>query len=89
MVWHVCPRRDFNVSYVISRQLRSFSQVWFPVCLSYSTDEDYDGSSLLVATLYWYISTVALPRIFSYQMEERIETLDDGTTVTRICKKEL
>jgi hypothetical protein len=36
--------------------------------------------------LYWYIWTVYLPRRKGYSLEETVEVLDDGTTITRLVQ---
>lgn len=36
--------------------------------------------------LYWYIWTVFLPRHGGYTLEEAVETLDDGTNVTKLVR---
>ncbi|KAI5363082.1 Putative amino acid/polyamine transporter I [Septoria linicola] len=40
---------------------------------------------LLFGVAYWYIYTEVLPRWRGYKLEDRIETLDDGTTITAIA----
>jgi amino acid transporter len=41
---------------------------------------------LLVATGYWFLAIFLLPRLGEYKLEESLEALDDGTTVTRLSK---
>ncbi|TLD36013.1 methionine permease [Venturia nashicola] len=43
------------------------------------------GSSVpLFGIIYWYIWTVALPRWRGYYLEEAVEILDDGTSITKL-----
>lgn len=39
---------------------------------------------ILFGVAYWYIWTVFLPRWKGYELDEAVEVLDDGTTVTRL-----
>ncbi|KAF2495407.1 putative methionine permease [Lophium mytilinum] len=39
---------------------------------------------LVFAVLYWYIWTVALPRWRGYTLEEKVEILPDGTSITKL-----
>ena len=41
---------------------------------------------ILFGVLYWYIWTVLLPRRGGYTLEETVETLDDGTNVTKLVR---
>lgn len=41
---------------------------------------------IILAVLYWYVWTVVLPRRGGYKLEEAVETLDDGTTITRLVR---
>lgn len=41
---------------------------------------------IIFAVLYWYVWTVILPRRGGYRLEEAVETLDDGTTITRLVR---
>lgn len=43
-------------------------------------------SSLSLAVLYWFVWAVALPRWNGYRLEEKVDILDDGTTVTKYIK---
>ncbi len=42
--------------------------------------------SILSAILYWYVWTVALPWWGGYKLEEEVDVLDDGTTITKLVK---
>jgi hypothetical protein len=42
--------------------------------------------SILFGVLYWYIWTVFLPRRGGYRLEEAVETLDDGTNITKLVR---
>jgi hypothetical protein len=35
---------------------------------------------------YWYFFTIAWPNWRGFRLEDRIETIDDGTTVTTIAR---
>ncbi|CZR59546.1 probable low-affinity methionine permease [Phialocephala subalpina] len=41
---------------------------------------------ILFAVLYWYVMFVALPRWYKYRIEEEVEILSDGTSVTKLVK---
>lgn len=36
--------------------------------------------------LYWYIWTVLIPQWRGYRLEEEVDILDDGVTITRLVK---
>lgn len=38
---------------------------------------------------YWYIWTVALPQWGGYRLENETAVLEDGTTITKLVRKEL
>ncbi|KAF2097094.1 amino acid transporter [Rhizodiscina lignyota] len=38
------------------------------------------------AVLYWYVWTILLPRIKGYELEEIVEMLEDGTTISKLVK---
>jgi hypothetical protein len=40
--------------------------------------------SIIFAVLYWYVWTVALPRWRGYTLEEELEVLSDGTSITKL-----
>lgn len=42
--------------------------------------------SLTLALAYWYLWARLLPRWFNYRLEEQLDILDDGTTITRIVR---
>jgi hypothetical protein len=44
------------------------------------------SNSLLFGVLYWYVWTIWIPRRNNYSLEETVETLDDGTTVTTLVQ---
>ncbi|KAJ5414257.1 hypothetical protein N7509_000884, partial [Penicillium cosmopolitanum] len=39
---------------------------------------------ILFAVVYWYVWTVLLPRWGGYKLEESVEVLDDGTSITKL-----
>lgn len=39
---------------------------------------------IIFAVLYWYVWTVALPRWRGYTLEEELEVLSDGTSITKL-----
>ncbi|KAJ5108112.1 hypothetical protein N7456_004787 [Penicillium angulare] len=41
---------------------------------------------ILFGIIYWYVWTVLLPSRGGYKLEEAVETLDDGTPVTRLVR---
>ena len=43
--------------------------------------------SILFGVLYWYIWTVLIPRWKGYSLEEAVEVLDDGTTITKLVRE--
>ncbi|KAJ5564356.1 low-affinity methionine permease [Penicillium frequentans] len=43
-------------------------------------------SIIIFAVLYWYVWTVILPRRGGYRLKEAVETLDDGTTITKLVR---
>jgi amino acid transporter len=42
-------------------------------------------SILLFGVLYWYVFAIAWPKWRGFRLEDRTETIDDGTTVTTIA----
>jgi hypothetical protein len=43
-----------------------------------------DRYSLLFGVIYWYVWTVLLPRWGGYRLEEEVDVLDDGTSITKL-----
>jgi hypothetical protein len=43
-----------------------------------------DVSRLLFAVLIWYLAFVAVPRWRAYRVEEEVEVLSDGTSISRL-----
>jgi len=41
---------------------------------------------IIFGVLYWYIWLVALPRFYNYDIEEQVEVLDDGTSITKLVR---
>ncbi|KAE9380677.1 amino acid transporter [Stipitochalara longipes BDJ] len=39
---------------------------------------------LLFGVLYWYLAFVAIPKWYGYTVEEEVEVLSDGTSITRL-----
>ena len=42
------------------------------------------GDSIVFAILYWYVAFVALPKWYGYRVEEEVEVLSDGTSITKL-----
>lgn len=38
----------------------------------------------MLATVYWYLWTVLVPKWRGYVLEEKAEVLEDGTTITKL-----
>ncbi|KAH7322592.1 amino acid permease-domain-containing protein [Stachybotrys elegans] len=55
--------------------------------LFYATYAIVGVGILVVGVGYWFISSVALPHLLNYRLEQVVEVLDDGTSITRIIKK--
>lgn len=49
---------------------------------------DY-STSLFFGISYWFVWTIALPRCRGYALEEKADILGDGTTITKLTRKEL
>ncbi len=47
------------------------------------------AASILFGVTYWFIWTVALPRYRGYRLEEEGDILGEGTTITKLIRKEL
>lgn len=43
-----------------------------------------DLNRILFAVIYWYVWTVLLPRWRGYTLEEEVEVLEDGTSITKL-----
>jgi hypothetical protein len=43
-----------------------------------------DVNSILFGILYWYLCFVAIPKLKGYRVEEEVEVLSDGTSITRL-----
>jgi hypothetical protein len=41
---------------------------------------------MIFAVLYWYIWIVLLPRLQGYRVEEEVDVLADGTSITSLVK---
>lgn len=41
---------------------------------------------ILFAVVYWYLWTVAIPRWRGYRLEEEVDVLEDGTSITKLIK---
>jgi len=48
-----------------------------------------DICSLVFGVIYWFVWTIALPRYRGYRLEEEADTLGDGTTITKLVRKEI
>jgi len=44
---------------------------------------------LIFGVTYWFVWTIALPRYRGYRLEEKADILDDGTTITKLVRKQL
>lgn len=40
--------------------------------------------SILFGVLYWYLAFVAIPHWYGYTVEEEVDVLSDGTSITRL-----
>lgn len=49
---------------------------------------DY-STSFFFGIAYWFFWTIALPRYRGYVLEEEADILGDGTTITKLARKEL
>ncbi|KAJ5320809.1 hypothetical protein N7476_003811 [Penicillium atrosanguineum] len=47
-------------------------------------DVDFFYATILLAIVYWYVWTVLLPRWGGYKLVETVDTLDDGTSITKL-----
>lgn len=52
--------------------------------MEYKEDLANELSRILFAVVYWYVWTVLLPRWGGYSLEESVEVLDDGTSITKL-----
>ncbi|KAE9972709.1 hypothetical protein EG328_004850 [Venturia inaequalis] len=50
----------------------------------YATYAVVGSSVTLFGIIYWFVWTVALPRWRGYHLEETVEILDDGTSITKL-----
>ena len=41
---------------------------------------------LICGVIYWYLWTVLIPRLRGYRLEEEADTLQDGTSITKLVK---
>lgn len=41
---------------------------------------------IVFAIVYWYLWTVAVPRWRGYRLEEEVDVLEDGTSITKLIK---
>ena len=44
---------------------------------------------LIFGVIYWFVWTMALPHYRGYRLEEEADILDDGTSITKLVRKEL
>ncbi|KIX06073.1 uncharacterized protein Z518_04047 [Rhinocladiella mackenziei CBS 650.93] len=44
---------------------------------------------VIFGVVYWYLWTIALPRYRGYRLEEEADILGDGTTITKLVRKEI
>ncbi|MCJ1276031.1 hypothetical protein MMC21_003836 [Puttea exsequens] len=52
----------------------------------YATYAVVGGGLLVCGVIYWYLWTVLIPHLRGYRLEEEADTLQDGTSVTRLIK---
>lgn len=45
-----------------------------------------DINRIMFAVLYWYVAFVAVPRWRGYRIEEEVDVLSDGTSVTKLVR---
>ncbi|QDS69552.1 hypothetical protein FKW77_007840 [Venturia effusa] len=50
----------------------------------YATYAIVGSSVTALGIIYWYVWTVAVPRWRGYRLEETVEVLDDGTSITKL-----
>jgi len=43
---------------------------------------------LVFGVIYWFVWTIALPWYGGYRLEDEPDVLDDGTTITKLVRKE-
>jgi hypothetical protein len=43
-----------------------------------------NANSIIFAILYWYLAFVVIPNWYGYRVEEEVEVLSDGTSVSRL-----
>lgn len=48
-----------------------------------------DLSRLVFGVAYWFVWTIALPHWGGYRLEEEADILDDGTTITKLVRREI
>ncbi len=41
-------------------------------------------NSIVFSILYWYLAFIVIPNWYGYRVEEEIEVLSDGTSVTKL-----
>ena len=41
---------------------------------------------LVCGIIYWYLWTILIPRLRGYHLEEEVDVLKDGTSVTKLIK---
>ena len=41
---------------------------------------------LVFGVIYWYLWTILIPRLRGYHLEEDVDILEDGTSVTKLVK---
>jgi hypothetical protein len=60
-------------------------QLWVSECKCALLFEGLaDAYSLLFGVVYWYVWTVLLPLWGGYRLEEEVNVLDDGTSITKL-----
>lgn len=59
---------------------------WFVILRGDCFTNEIPFCRILFAVIYWYIWTVLLPRWGGYSLEEAVEVLDDGTSITQLVR---
>jgi hypothetical protein len=81
------PTTCITTSKLLLRKLRScgYLNVSYD-CPTWDGEGMLTFCSMLFAVAYWYIWTVLLPRLQGYKLEEAVEVLADGTSITKFVK---
>lgn len=58
----------------------------FKRLIHYKAVVAYYSFRIVFAVLYWYLWTVAVPRWRGYRLEEEVDGLEDGTSITKLIR---